>query len=48
MPPKAANKKKKGAKDAPVKPDDKDLLRRAEHELARLQTMLEMKSQEVR
>lgn len=48
MPPKPAGKKKKGAKAAPVEPDDEDLLRRAEHEVARLQTMIEIKSQEVR
>ena len=50
MPPKAAAKaggKKKSAKDVTVKPDAGDLLRRAEHEVARLQTMLEAKSQEV-
>ena len=49
MPPKAKGKtaKKKGAKDAPVKLDDKDLLRRAEVEIAYLQNLLELKSQEV-
>ena len=51
MPPKPKGKssaKKKGAKDAPVKLDDKDLLRRAEVEIACLQGLLEVKSQEVR
>ena len=50
MPPKPKGKasaKKKGAKDAPVKLDDKDLLRRAEVEIACLQSLLELKSQEV-
>ncbi len=50
MPPKPKGKtgpKKKGAKDGPVKLDDKDLLRRAEIEIACLQSLLEVKSQEV-
>lgn len=49
MPPKQKGKpaKKKGVKDAPVKLDDKDLLRRAEIEVACLQNLLEIKSQEV-
>ena len=50
MPPKQKGKvaaKKKGAKDASVKLDDKDLLRRAEIEVACLQGFLEVKSQEV-
>ena len=50
MPPKskrASGSKKKGAKDVPVKLDDRDLLRRAEIEIACLQTLLEAKSQEV-
>ena len=49
MPPKAkkAAAKKKGAKDAPVKLEDKDLLKRAEIEIACLQGLLEVKSQEV-
>lgn len=51
MPPKPKGKtgaKKKGAKDVPVKLEDKDLLRRAEIEIACLQGLLEVKSQEVR
>ena len=50
MPPKPIGKssgKKTSAKDATVKPDDSDLLRLAQHEVAHLQTMLEVKSQEV-
>lgn len=50
MPPKQKGKsgpKKKGAKDGPVKLDDKDLLRRAEIDIACLQSLLEVKSQEV-
>lgn len=50
MPPKAKGKsaaKKKGAKEAPVKLEDKDLLKRAEIEIACLQGLLEVKSQEV-
>lgn len=49
MPPKQKGKvaAKKGVKDAPVKLDDKDLLRRAEIEIACLQGLLEVKSQEV-
>ncbi|KAL3142250.1 hypothetical protein ABBQ38_002593 [Trebouxia sp. C0009 RCD-2024] len=49
MPPKQKGKsaaKKKGAKDAPAKLDDKDLLRRAEIEVACLQGLLQVKSQE--
>ncbi|DBB10812.1 TPA: hypothetical protein ACH3X3_007290 [Trebouxia sp. C0006] len=49
MPPKQKGKsgpKKKGAKDGPVKLDDKDLLRRAEIDIACLQSLLEVKSQE--
>ena len=49
MPPKQKAKsaaKQKGAKDAPAKLDDKDLLRRAEIEIACLQGLLEVKSQE--
>lgn len=38
---------KKGVKDAPVKLDDKDLLRRAEIEIACLQGLLEVTSREV-
>lgn len=51
MPPKQKGKpaaKKKGAKDSPVKLDDKDLLRRAEIEVGCLQGLLEVKSQEER
>lgn len=51
MPPKQKGKsaaKKKGAKDAPAKLDDKDLLRRAEIEVACLQGLLQVKSQEAR
>lgn len=49
MPPKQKGKSaaKRGVKDAPVKLDDKDLLRRAEIEVACLQGLLEVKSQEV-
>lgn len=49
MPPKQKGKlaAKKGVKDAPVTLDDKDLLRRAEIEIACLQGLLEVKSQEV-
>ena len=50
MPPKLKGKsaaKKKGAKDAPVKLEDKDLLKRAEIEIACLQGLLEVKSHEV-
>ena len=49
MPPKQKGKPvaKKGVKDASVKIDDKDLLRRAEIEIACLQGLLEVKSQEV-
>ena len=50
MPPKQKGKtgpKKKVAKDGVVKLDDKDLLRRAEINIACLQSLLEVKSQEV-